>query len=289
MRSIKKIIPSQKVNMGGIVLDQPLPFRGQEQIDPFLLVHHWENKHEGGEKQLQVGVGPHPHRGFSPVTFIFKGGIYHQDSAGHQKLVEAGGTQWMNSGKGVIHSERPSKKLAEEGGEFEIIQFWINTPASHKMDEYSYQPLSKADTPTIKSKDKLITTSVVAGTLEGHKGKIKTFTDVLILRFEIKAGGKTSFDVPKEYNAFFYQLNGKMKVNGESTKKKDLIWFNNDHTKIEIEGVEDTTMILLSGKPLNESLATYGPFVMNTEAEIRQAIFDYQNGAMGTLHEIEES
>lgn len=274
--------------MGGIILDQPLPFRGQEQIDPFLLVHHWEDRHEGGQNQLEVGVGPHPHRGFSPVTFIFKGGIYHQDSAGHTGLVEAGGTQWMNSGKGVIHSERPGKSLVKNGGDFEIIQFWINTPATHKMDEYSYQPLHKKDTPVITSKDGLVKTSVVAGTLEEKEGKIETFTDVLILRLEIKKGGKTSFNVPKEYNAFFYQLNGSMKVNGSSTKKKDLIWFNNDDTEIEVEGLEDTTMILLSGKPLNEPLATYGPFVMNTENEIRQAVYDYQNGKMGVLNEVEE-
>lgn len=288
MRSIKKIIPSQKVNMGGIILEQPLPFRGQEQIDPFLLVHHWEDVKNGGEKQLETGVGPHPHRGFSPVTFIFKGGIYHQDSKGYKGLVEAGGTQWMNSGKGVIHSERPAKRLVEKGGDFEIIQFWINTPKAHKLDEYSYQPLHKDETPLLISDDKKIETAVIAGELEGTKGKINTFSDVLILRLTVKKGGKTTFNVPTEYNAFFYQLNGKMTINGSTTKKKDLIWFNNDDQEIEIEGLEDTTLILLSGKPLNEPLATYGPFVMNTEAEIRQAVHDYQSGEMGVLHETEE-
>lgn len=289
MRSIKKIVPSQKVNMGGIVLDQPLPFSGQEQIDPFLLVHHWKDVHQGGQKQLEIGVGPHPHRGFSPVTFIFKGGIYHQDSKGYKGLVKAGGTQWMNSGNGVIHSERPSKHLAENGGDFEIIQFWINTPSSHKLDEYSYQPLHKEDTPVIISEDKKIETAVIAGELDHTKGKISTFSEVLILRLEVKKGGKTTFNVPQEYNAFMYQLDGQMKINGSLTKKKDLIWFENDDTEINIEGLEDSTLILLSGKPLNEPLATYGPFVMNTETEIRQAIHDYQSGKMGTLHETEES
>lgn len=276
--------------MGGIILDQPLPFRGTEQIDPFLLVHHWSDTIQKGKKQLESGVGPHPHRGFSPVTFIFKGGIFHQDSQNHRRLVEAGGTQWMNSGSGVVHSERPSKKLVEQGGEFEIIQFWINTPAAHKMDEYSYQPLDAKDTPIVLSADKKVKISVVAGEFNGIKGKISTFTDVLILRLELDADGQTEINIPEDYNAFLYQLDGSLLINDQqNTKAKDLTWFNNDEKKIKLKATADTRAILLTGKPIREPMVSYGPFVMNTEQEIRQTMTDYQNGQLGTLHEVEES
>jgi len=125
MRTVKNKSKADKVNMGGIVLDQALPYRGTDQIDPFLLIHHWTDELKGNQKQQNVGVGPHPHRGFSPVTFIFNGGVHHRDSKGHESVVLSGGTQWMNSGSGIIHSERPTKELAENGGKFEIIQFWI--------------------------------------------------------------------------------------------------------------------------------------------------------------------
>ncbi|HJN06182.1 MAG TPA: pirin family protein, partial [Bacteroidales bacterium] len=169
MRTIKRVIGAPKVNMGGIILDQPLPVRGVEQIDPFLLVHHWKHTHRGGQHQRDLGVGPHPHRGFAPVTFIFNGGVHHQDSRGNNSIVEAGGTQWMNSGMGIVHSERPTKEIAENGGEFEIIQLWVNAPAKNKMDPPSYQSLTKEDTPSVMSDDDKIEISIVAGEFNGIK------------------------------------------------------------------------------------------------------------------------
>ena len=115
-RSVKKIIAAQKVNMGGHILDQPLPVNGVDQIDPFLLIHHWKRLMKGGDQQKHVGVGPHPHRGFSPVTFVFEGAVEHRDSLGNRATVTKGGTQWMHAGKGITHSESPSKTIAEEGG-----------------------------------------------------------------------------------------------------------------------------------------------------------------------------
>ena len=163
MRSIKRVIQSQKVNMGGIILDQPLPVRGLDQIDPFLLVHHWDDVLPGQQMQHEVGVGPHPHRGFAPVTFIFKGGVHHRDSMGRSDIIHAGGTQWMNSGNGIIHSERPYKELAAEGGDFELIQFWVNAPGARKMDAPNYQPLSLENTPKVVSEDGKVHVGVVAG------------------------------------------------------------------------------------------------------------------------------
>lgn len=286
MRSIKRIIGASKVNMGGILLDQPLPYRGVDQIDPFLLVHHWKSKLDGGQAQRDLGVGPHPHRGFAPVTFIFKGGVHHRDSTGVSGVIAAGGTQWMNSGRGIVHSERPHKELAEQGGEFEIIQFWVNAPAKNKMDEPSYQPLHAKDTPVVTSQDGQVKTAVVAGTLNNVSGKINAYTNLLALRIEAKAGGKTTIPIPKHYNAFVYQLDGLMKINNSSTTEaKDLSWFNNDGDDISIEAVEDTRAILLAGEPIGEQVVSYGPFVMNTKEEIMTAMRDYQTGKMGILTE----
>ncbi|UTW61510.1 pirin family protein [bacterium SCSIO 12741] len=286
MRNIKQIIPAQKVNMGGIYLDQPLPARGVDQIDPFLLVHHWSDRMPGGQRQQDVGVPPHPHRGFAPVTFIFKGGVHHRDSTGHDGVIEAGGTQWMNSGSGIVHSERPAKELAEKGGEFELIQFWVNAPAANKMEKPSYQPLTEKQTPVVSSEDGKVNVGVVSGEFLGTKGNISTYSPLLTLRLNIQKGGKMTLPVPRNYNVFIYQLDGSMKVNAHrETVKKDLIWFENDGQEVLVEGLEDTRAILLAGAPINEPVATYGPFVMNSQREIMQALNDYQNGKMGTLTE----
>ncbi|MEO9533251.1 MAG: pirin family protein [Crocinitomicaceae bacterium] len=286
MRTIKQIVPAFKINMGGTILDQTLPYRGVDQIDPFLLIHHWSDQLKGNQNQSDVGVGPHPHRGFSPVTFIFEGGVHHRDSLGTSEVVYAGGTQWMNSGSGIVHSERPAKELAAEGGKFEIIQFWINAPAKNKMDEADYQPISKEETPVIISEDKKTETFVVAGEFNEVKGPVNPYSEVLILRSNIKAGGKLNIDIPEDFNGLIYQLNGKIKFNNETVvEDKVMLHLNNDGTSIAVEALEDTRLIVLSGKPINEELSTYGPFVMNTENEIRQAINDYQNGKMGILTE----
>lgn len=286
MRSIKTVVPAEKVNMGGIILDQPLPYRGIDMIDPFLLIHHWDQQLPGGQKQDALGVGPHPHRGFAPVTFIFNGSVHHRDSEGFEVVVGGGGTQWMNSGNGIVHSERPGKELAEKGGRFELIQFWVNAPAKNKMDQPNFQPLQSEETPWVVSKDGKVKTGVIAGEFEGKKSSIEPYSPMLILRFELLAGGKLTVPIPKSYNALIYQLDGELQVNGsKETKAKDLVWFENDGDIITLEAKRDTRVILLSGEPINEKIVSYGPFVMNTEKEIMDAIRDYQTGKIGYLTE----
>jgi len=282
-RTIKKIITSQKVNMGGIHLQQPLPDRAVNQIDPFILIHHGSLPVKQGKPQSESGVGPHPHRGFSPVTFVFKGGVQHQDSLGNNEVVTAGGTQWIHSGKGIIHSERPSKEMVEQGGENEIIQFWVNTPSKHKMETPYYLPLSADKTPSIKKNDAII--HVVAGEFENVKGPAKTYSPQTLLRLETKSGADLLLEIPKSYNAVIYLLDGEVESNGQTAREKDMLWFNNDGEKIVIKVTKDSRFILLSGEPIGEPVATYGPFVMNTENEIRQAMADYQEGKMGRLTE----
>jgi redox-sensitive bicupin YhaK (pirin superfamily) len=286
MRTIKQIVPAFKINMGGNILDQALPYKGVDYIDPFLLIHHWKEDLKGGKHQSELGVGPHPHRGFSPVTFIYEGGVHHRDSTGESQVVMAGGTQWMNSGKGIVHSERPPKEYAEEGGLFEFIQFWVNAPAKNKMIEPNYQSISKDQTPIVDVGDKNVELALVAGEYKGRSGPIETSSDLLILRINMKAGGKHEIVIPETFNAVVYQLDGKIKVNSEyDVAGKNMLHLNNDGTSIVVEALEDTRIMLLSGQPLNEEVSTYGPFVMNTENEIRQAIIDYQSGKMGILTE----
>lgn len=284
-RTINRIIPAQRVNMGGILLDQPLPLHGVDQIDPFLLVHHWDDTLPGGQHERELGVGPHPHRGFSPVTLIFKGAVHHRDSLGTKSIIEAGGVQWMNSGRGIIHSERPPKHMAENGGDFEFIQFWANTPASRKMEPAKYQPLTAEKTPTVTSPDGKVKAGIVAGKALGKEGPIELMTPMLVMRLDIQKGGEMEVDLPKNFNAFFYQLDGKLDFDGTIAKKKDLTWFKNDGESIAFEGLEDTRAILMAGEPINEPLATYGPFVMNNQTQIMEALRDYQMGKMGVLIE----
>lgn len=287
MRSIRQVFRSRRVRMGDIELDQPLPQPGLDMVDPFLLIHHWSDQLSGGQLQHEVGVGPHPHRGFAPVTFIFKGSLHHRDSTGKSDVVFAGGTQWMNSGNGIVHSERPAKELAQSGGDFELIQFWVNAPAARKMDPPSYQPLQPQDTPQVVSPDGKVKVAVVAGELNGVQGKIDTYSPLFILRFEIEPGGEMEVPVPEGFNALLYQLDGALTLNREqATIAKNLTWFDSQGGSIHLKGEEATRAILLAGQPLEEPIATYGPFVMNTQEEIVAAIQDYQMGRMGQLLEI---
>jgi len=231
-------------------------------------------------------VGPHPHRGFAPVTIIFEGGVYHQDSMGNKSLVEKGGVQWMNSGKGIIHSERPSELLSKTGGVFEIIQFWVNTPAEHKFNPPDYQPLDINQIPEIIYDGGMAKASIIAGEYDGIKGKIKSFSELLILKLDISSGGKLGILIPEDFNSLIYQLDGKLVINNqEETKGKDLILLETDENDITIEGKEDTRAIVLAGKPLKEKVASYGPFVMNEQSEIYDAINDFKSGNMGRLTE----
>ena len=282
-KSIQQIIPSQKVNMGGHILEQPLPNQALEQLDPFLLIHHAEWQLKGNQRQQEVGIGGHPHRGFSPVTFVFQGDIRHQDSFGNDAVVHAGGTQWMHAGKGITHSERPSKELAQKGGMQEIIQFWVNSPAKHKMEQPYYLPLSKEETPTLEGEKYNI--QVVAGDYKGIKGPAKVFSPMLLLRGEIEASGSVELEIPTDYNTLLYLLDGKLEVNGETAKQKDLVWFNNDGEGVQLSARETTRFILLSGEPIGEKITSYGPFVMNTQTEIMEALRDSQMGKMGVLIE----
>lgn len=285
-RTIKSILYAQPVDMGGMPIRQPFPSAKAEHIDPFLLLHHADIKVPAHVDTKHAGVGPHPHRGFSPVSFIFKGGVHHRDSRGNNNIVYAGGTQWMHAGLGLIHSERPPHDIHEIGGRQELIQLWVNTPAAHKMDQPQYQPLTAEDTPVVQSEDRLARIHIIAGELEGVKGPIKTLSQVNTFTAEFSKGAKFFFAIPSSHNAFIYVLDGKVQVTGDSeVDAKYVAVFNSDGEGFELEALEDTRLFIGSGEPLNEPVASHGPFVMNNQTQLMEAFRDYQMGKMGVLIE----
>ena len=282
---VKNIINAQRVNMGGNWIEQPLPHPQLERIGPFLLIHHWQDVLPGNQATDEVGVGPHPHRGFSPVTCIYSGSLRHRDSLGTDHVVTAGGTQWMDSGAGIVHSERPSDELAANGGLLEMIQFWINTPKAHKMDAPAYQPLSKSDTPAWEEDGWNM--ALVQGEWDGHTSPIRAHHPMRIanLRSE-KSGAQLTLPLPEEWVGVLYVLDGNALIDGTTvTGRQMAILESGSATSVSIECLDAVRILALTGAPLHEPVFSHGPFVMNTIQEVQQAIFDYHDGKMGMLVE----
>ncbi len=285
-RTVSRLLYAHQVDMGGMPIRQPLPTQQVQQIDPFLLLHHANIKAPLHIEPDHAGVGPHPHRGFSPVTFIFQGGVHHRDSRGNNSTIYAGGAQWMNAGMGIMHSERPPYDIHERGGRQEIIQLWINTLAKNKMDQPAYFPLDAENVPAFVSEDGKVNGKVFSGDVAGVKGPIPSQTVVNAATLTFKKGGKIFIDLPADHNALIYLLDGKLKVEGFGlVEELHLVHFKNDGEGITLEGLDDTRILLLSGQPLNEPVVSHGPFVMNTQTQIMEAMRDYQMGKMGILIE----
>jgi len=282
-RNVRSVHRAERVNMGGHLLDQALPTSGIDSIDPFLLIHHWDHPLAGGQRPQEVGVGPHPHRGFSPVTFVYKGNVEHRDSLGNHAIVEAGGTQWMHAGRGITHSERPGAELAAQGGDHEFIQFWVNTPAAHKMETPYYVPISADETPSVQYE--LATVRVVAGTFQGVTGPAKIYSPQTLLRVDAQQGARLALPLPTTFNTLLYILDGQIITDDQEAGAQDMIWFQNNAETIEINILNDARFIVLSGEPIGEPVASYGPFIMNNQTEIMEAIRDAQMGKMGILIE----
>lgn len=285
-RTVSRLLYAEPVDMGGLPVRQPLPTQQVEQIDPFLLLHHADIRVPATTKPAHAGVGPHPHRGFSPVTFIFKGGVHHRDSRGNNRVIYGGGAQWMNAGRGIIHSERPTHDIHEIGGRQEIIQLWINTPASHKMDQPSYFPVEADKVPEVFSADRKVVARVFSGEVLGVKGPILAPTEVNAAVLTFEKGGRIVIPLPAHHHAMVYLLDGRLTVDGFGlVEGHHLVHLGNDGDGFSAEARESTRALLLSGAPLNEKVVSYGPFVMNNQTQILEAMRDYQMGKMGALIE----
>jgi redox-sensitive bicupin YhaK (pirin superfamily) len=235
------------------------------------------------------GAPDHPHRGFETVTYLLSGDMEHKDSRGHAGRLRAGDVQWMTAGSGVIHAEMPSREFVREGGRMHGFQLWVNLPKRDKMTKPRYQEISNSQIPKATSADGLVKVSVIAGEAMGEKAVIETRTPIIYLHYRIAPGGAANQHVPAVYNAFAYVVEGEGLFGDESERAGDgqMVLFAQNGDELRIENPSDAKgileVLLIAGVPLNESVARYGPFVMNTEGEIRQAIEDYRLGRMGAI------
>lgn len=279
--TIKEIHPASYHPIADLITYNPLPSPKLRQIDPFIFLNHHGfqtyPKHNRG-----LPFGPHPHRGMETVTFILEGDIMHQDSGGHESVIEAGGIQWMTAGRGLIHSEVSSAKFKKEGGDLEILQLWLNLPAKLKMTEPRYTGLQKEEINHFKLDDEKVSVQMIAGNWDGNMGSFETLTPIFLSTITMEKGGKFNKNILDGENIFFYIVRGEVKILGEKIPFRNLVEFNNDGNTLSVEATEDTLVILGHAKPYNEPMVAQGPFVMNTQQEIMEAYSDYQQGKFGT-------
>lgn len=274
-KDVKKIITGVKTSDGkGVQLTRLIASPALEILDPFLLMDAFGS----AEPQDYIGgFPPHPHRGFETVTYMFAGKMRHKDSAGNSGIIETGGVQWMRAGKGIIHSEMPE----QEEGLLSGLQLWVNLPASHKMSPPSYQEISKADIPT-EIRDNTCFLKVIAGKTKNATQGIINNDLVNPLYWDIHLSEHAIFndEIPRGHNAFIYVIKGTVKINTTNISQKQLAVLSDGGSQIEIQAEPSARFLLVAGKPLNEPVARGGPFVMNTDDEIKQAFADYESGSL---------
>jgi redox-sensitive bicupin YhaK (pirin superfamily) len=271
----------------GFLVRRPFPQASFSDFDPFLLLDEM-GPMELGPDQAK-GAPDHPHRGFETVTYLLSGEMQHKDSRGHAGRLRPGDVQWMTAGAGVVHSEMPSAEFARAGGRMHGFQLWVNLPKHDKMMKPRYQEIPGSQIPKVTSADGLVTVSVIAGEAMGQNAVIETRTPIVYLHYSIKPGGVATQKVSSTYNTFAYIVDGEGFFGAERERAKDgqMVLFAQDGDEVRIENPSDAKatldILLIGGMPLNEPIARYGPFVMNTQAEIRQAFEDYSLGRMGEI------
>ena len=287
-RSVAGVVNSiETLEGGGFLVRRPFPQASFSEFDPFLLLD------EMGPMEVAPGEAKgapdHPHRGFETVTYLLSGEMQHKDSRGHAGRLTPGDVQWMTAGAGVVHSEMPSSEFQRTGGRMHGFQLWVNLPQREKMTKPRYQEIPRAQIPQVTSEDGLVTVRVIAGEAMGQRAVIETHTPIVYLHYSIEPGGVVTQSVPAEYSAFAYLVDGAGLFGGENERAGDgqMVMFAQDGDRIRIENPADAQtkleVLLIAGVPLNEPIARYGPFVMNTEREIRQAFEDYARGRMGAI------
>jgi quercetin 2,3-dioxygenase len=282
-RSIASIITAARQEEGGgFFVRRPFPTAQLSLIDPFLLLDHMEPKQLApGEAK---GAPDHPHRGFETVTYLLEGSIVHKDSAGNSGKLNPGDVQWMTAGSGVVHSELPSDELLDKGGKLHGFQVWVNLPQRDKMIAPRYQDTPSKNIPVVKSSDGRVTVKVVAGESLGTNAIINTHTPIMYFHVKMEPNSRFLQSVPKDYNAFAYVINGELRSGDRAATADQLLLFASDGDQVVLEtGDTAADFLLLAGQPLNEPVARYGPFVMNTQSEIYQAIDDFNSGRFGHI------
>lgn len=288
VRTIAGIINSVQTLEGeGMLVRRPFPKSTFSNFDPFLLLD--ELGPVDVEPGQAKGAPDHPHRGFETVSYILEGCLEHKDSQGHAGKLGPGDVQWMTAGAGVVHSEMLEGEFARIGGRLHGLQLWVNLPQRDKMIQPRYQEIPAEHIPTAQTHDGLVTVKVITGEALGARAVIETRTPIIYLHFTLQPGASIVQPMPKEYNTFTYVLDGEGLFGADKERAGDgqMVLFAQDGEEVTITNPLDAKlpldMLLIAGVPLNEPVIRYGPFVMNTEAEIIQAIEDYRNGRMGKI------
>lgn len=281
IRPVTRVVTAHRQREGaGFIVRRPFPSVGLRQADPFLMLDEMGPVTYGpGEA---VGAPDHPHRGFETVTYVVEGETEHEDSAGHKGRLGPGDVQWMTAGRGVVHSELPSAAIRRDGGRVHGFQLWVNLPAKEKMIAPRYQEIPRAQIPRATSADGLATVTVIAGEALGAKAAIDTRTPITYQHWVLQAGAAVDVPLPADQVGYVYVFRGAARVAGEPIGDGQLALLGEGEA-VRLSAEEPAELLLLAGVPIRERVVQYGPFVMNSEAEIQQAIVDFRAGRMGEI------
>lgn len=287
-KGVKKVVEVRRNDRGHWVGDG-FPVRtlfsyddSPELVSPFLLLDY-AGPAEFKPADHRRGVGEHPHRGFETVTVVYQGEVVHRDSAGHGGRVGPGDVQWMTAASGVVHEEKHGDELTRNGGTLEMVQLWVNLPARDKMSPPRYQDILEATIPVVELGGGAGTARLIAGEWKGKKGPAKTFTPVNLWDLNLSAGHRIELDLSEGDTAMVLVRRGKIVSDGKTAGEGEIAIFGRGGHKIVLEATGDASALLIGGRPIDEPVVGYGPFVMNTKDEIRQAAEDYNEGRMGHL------
>jgi len=252
-----------------------------ERMDPFIMLDYASRYHFPPTGKPK-GVGVHPHRGFETVTIAYKGSVAHYDSAGGGGEIKEGDVQWMTAASGVLHKEYHAESFCATGGDFQMVQLWVNLPAKDKMSTPKYQAIENSNIPKIKVEGGIV--EVIAGAYQDHKGAASTFTPINMLNAKLTSGGSAEFSFPSNHDTCILVIEGEVILNNtEDVPLDHLALFKNEGETFTIKASQDSIVLILSGEPINEPIAAHGPFVMNTREQIMEAFQDYELGKFGEL------
>jgi len=278
--TIKRVKSGHWVGDGFPVVSMLSYYSDGMDISPFLLLDYAGPMVFKASDQ-QRGVETHPHRGFETVTIVYQGEVEHRDNVGNHGKIGPGDVQWMTAARGILHEEKHSREFTQSGGTLEMIQLWVNLPAKDKMSDPHYQEISNKNIPLVNLENDAGTLRIIAGSYKGTTGPAKTFTPVNLWDMHLKGEKSFIIPVPEGHNGILLVLKGQVTANTEDIKEKELIIFDRTGDMIEIHSKEDSTLLFMSGEAINEPIAGRGPFVMNTEDEIKMTMADYAAGKFG--------
>jgi len=260
----------------------PSGYSIRERISPFLMLD-FGPAFDFGPSDQPRGVDVHPHKGFETVTIAYKGSVEHYDSAGNSGVIHPGDVQWMTAGGGILHKEFHEKEFSKKGGLFEMVQLWVNLPRKDKLTPAKYQSLTAGSMQSLNLPDNGGIVNIIAGELNTVKGTASTFTELNVFDIRLQDGGVFETSISASHNTGILVVEGNVVVNGEVAGLHDFVLFRNEGETINIKATENSVLLLLSGVPINEPIAQYGPFVMNTDTELQEAMREFQSGKFGVL------